>query len=65
MASKPNSQSDHSTTPTGTPDENERRAQDCRANAAYCKRVASISPDETLRKFYATLSVEWEKEAAK
>ena len=41
------------TTPSETPDESERRAQDCRAKAAYCKWVASISPDK------------WEKEAAK
>jgi hypothetical protein len=66
MASKPKQpHGPPMTTPSDTPDENERRAQDCRAKAAYCKWVASISPDETLRKFYAELSVEWEKEAAK
>ena len=53
------------TTPSETPDESERRAQDCRAKAAYCKWVASISPDNVLRHYYAKLSVEWEKGAAK
>jgi hypothetical protein len=51
------------TTPSDPPDESERRAQDCRAKAAYCKWVAQREPDENLRKFYAMLSVEWEKEA--
>jgi hypothetical protein len=51
------------TTPSETPDESERRAQDCRAKAAYCKWVAEREPDEKLRKFYAKLSIE--KEAAK
>jgi hypothetical protein len=53
------------TTPSDPPDESERRAQDCRAKAAYCKWVASISPDKVLRQYYAKLSVEWEKEATK
>jgi|ERR1700730_9054151 len=53
------------TTPSDPPDESERRAQDCRAKAAYCKWVAQREPDENLRKFYAMLSVEWEKEATK
>jgi hypothetical protein len=47
------------------PDENEKRRQDCRAKAAYCKWVAEREPNDGLRKFYAKLSVEWEKEAAK
>jgi hypothetical protein len=42
-----------------TPDHRAKRAQDCRAKAAYCKWVASISPDKVLRR------VDWEKEAAK
>jgi hypothetical protein len=46
-------------------DESESRAQDCRAKAAYCKWVARIIPDKTLRTFYAKLSVEWEKEAGR
>jgi hypothetical protein len=53
------------TTPPDTPDEREKRAQDCRAKAAYCKFVAEREPDEKLRKFYAKLSVKWEKEATK
>ena len=53
------------TTPSNTPDESERHAQDCPAKAAYCKWVASISPDKVLRQYYAKLSVEWEKEATK
>lgn len=53
------------TTPSDPPDESAKRAQDCRAKAAYCKWVASISPDENLREFYAELAVEWEKEAAR
>ena len=50
------------TTPSETPDESERRAQDCRAKAASCKWVAEREPDKKLRKFYAKLSIE--KEAA-
>jgi hypothetical protein len=53
------------TKPSDIPDESERRAQNCRGKAAYCKWVASISPDGNLREFYAELAVEWEKEAAK
>jgi hypothetical protein len=53
------------TTPSDTPDESERRAQDCRAKAAYCKWVAEREPDKGLQKYYAKLSIEWEKEAAK
>jgi hypothetical protein len=53
------------TTPSEKPDENERRAQGCRAKAAYCKWVAQLEPDKMLRNFYAKLSIEWEKEAAK
>jgi hypothetical protein len=53
------------TEPSETPDEIQMRRQDCRAKAAYCKWVASISSDEKLRKVYAQLSEEWEKEAAK
>jgi hypothetical protein len=53
------------TVPSDTPDENEKRKQDCRAKAAYCKWVAEREPNADLRKFYAQLSVEWEKEAAK
>jgi hypothetical protein len=53
------------TVPSDTPDENEKRRQDCQAKAAYCKWVASISPDEKLRKVYTQLSEEWEKEATK
>jgi hypothetical protein len=53
------------TTPSEKPDENERRAQDCRAKAAYCKWVAEREPDKILRKFFARLSIEWEKEAAR
>jgi len=40
------------TTPSETPGESERRAQDCRAKAAYCKWVAKREPDEKLRQFY-------------
>jgi ATP-dependent DNA ligase len=32
---------------------------------AYCKWVAKREPDKILREFYAKLSIEWEKEAAK
>ena len=46
-----------------TQDEDEKRRADCRAKAAYCEWVAQMSPDDTLRAFYATLSVEWDKEA--
>jgi hypothetical protein len=53
------------TAPSETPDESERRAQDCRAKAAYCKWIAEREPDKILREFYAKLSIEWEKEAAK
>jgi hypothetical protein len=56
---------DPMTTPSDTPDESERRAQDCRAKAAYCKWVAEREPDKGLQKYYAKLSIEWEKEAAK
>jgi hypothetical protein len=66
MASKPNQPARPPITPPpDTPDENERRAQDCRAKAAYCRWVAEREPNADLRKFYAELSVEWEKEAAK
>jgi hypothetical protein len=51
------------TTPSDTPDENERRAQDCRAKAVYCKFVSEREPDKVLRAYYTKLSVEWEKEA--
>jgi hypothetical protein len=53
------------TAPSDAPDENEKRRQDCRRKAAFCEWVASISSDEKLRKVYAELSVDWEKEAAK
>jgi hypothetical protein len=53
------------TTPSDTSDENERRAQDCRAKAAYCKFVADREPDKQLSKYYTGLSAEWEKEADK
>jgi hypothetical protein len=53
------------TTPSDLPDENERRKQDCRAKAAYCKFLADREPDERLRKHYIGLSAEWEKEAEK
>jgi hypothetical protein len=53
------------TTPSDTSDEKESRAQDCRAKAAYCKWVAEREPDKNLQKYYAKLSIEWEKEAAK
>jgi hypothetical protein len=53
------------TTPSDTPDESEKRAQNCRAKAAYCKWVSEREPDKGLRTFYAKLSVEWEKAAAK
>jgi hypothetical protein len=33
------------TEPSDTPDENERRAQDCRAKAAYCKFLADREPE--------------------
>jgi hypothetical protein len=67
MPSPPNSEQPQRTTtpPSDTPDESERRSQDCRAKAAYCKWVAQREPNEDLRKFYAKLSVEWEKETAK
>ena len=52
------------TTPSEKPDENERRAQDCCAKAAYCKWVAERERDKGLQKFQAKLSVEWEKKAA-
>jgi hypothetical protein len=53
------------TTPSDTPDVSERRTQDCRAKAAYCKWVSEREPEKDLRAFYAQLSVEWEKEATK
>ena len=53
------------TTPSDTPDQREKRAQDCRAKAAYCKWASEHQPDKDLRAFYAKLSVEWEKEATK
>jgi hypothetical protein len=53
------------TSPSDKPDESERRAQDCRAKAAYCKWVSEREPENYLRAFYAKLSVEWEKEATK
>ena len=52
-------------TPSDTPDESEKRAQDYRAKAAYCKWVSEREPDKVMRAFYAKLSVEWEKEATK
>jgi hypothetical protein len=52
------------TTPSDAPDESEKRAQDYRAKAAYCKWVSEREPEKDLRTFYAKLSVEWEKEAA-
>ena len=53
------------TTKPEPPDEADRRAQDCRAKAAYCKWVSELEPDKVLRAFYVKLSVEWEKEATK
>jgi hypothetical protein len=53
------------TKPSDTPDESERRAQDCRAKAAYCKWISEREPDKGLRAFYAKLSGEWEKEETK
>jgi hypothetical protein len=48
-----------------TPEESEKRAQGCRAKAAYCKWVSEREPDNVLRTVYARLSVEWEIEATK
>ena len=53
------------TEPSDTPDENQRRKQDCRAKADYCKFLADREPDKQLRKYYTELSAEWAKEAAK
>jgi hypothetical protein len=53
------------TEPSDTSDEAQRHTQDCRAKAAYCKWVTSISSDKKLRELYAQLSEEWEKEATK
>ena len=44
------------TKPSDTPDESEKRAQDYRAKAAYCKWVSERQPDKDLRAFYAELS---------
>jgi hypothetical protein len=43
--------------------EAEKRAQNCLAKAAYCKWVASITADKTLKDLYVRLSTEWQKEA--
>jgi hypothetical protein len=51
------------TVTSDTPSEDERRAQDCLAKAAYCKWVAGMETDKGLRAFYVKLSVAWEKEA--
>ncbi len=53
------------TAPSDTPDENERRKQDSRAKAVYCKFLADREPDKQLRKYYTSLSADWEKEAEK
>jgi hypothetical protein len=45
------------------PSEDERRAQDRLAKAAYCKWLLGVTTDKDLHAFYAKLSVEWEKEA--
>jgi hypothetical protein len=41
-----------------TPDENERRKQDRRAKAVYCKFLADREPDKQLRKYYTSLSAD-------
>jgi hypothetical protein len=46
-----------------TPSEDERRALDCLAKAAYCKWVVSVTTDQQMRDYYVKLSVAWEKEA--
>jgi hypothetical protein len=53
------------TVPSDPPNESEKHAQDSRAKAAYCKWLSEREPDKDLRTFYAKLSIEWEKEAAK
>jgi hypothetical protein len=65
MARKQKQPARRRTKPSDTPAENGSRAQDCRAKAAYCKWVASISTNEVWQQHYAKLSVEWEEEAAK
>jgi hypothetical protein len=44
-------------------DEAEKRAENCLAKAAYCKWVASITPDQEYRQYCTRLSVQWQKEA--
>jgi hypothetical protein len=51
------------TAKTPEQDEQQRRAENCLAKAAYCKWVVSIMPNEELRQFYTRLSVQWQKEA--
>jgi hypothetical protein len=46
------------TAPSDTPDENERRKQDRRAKAVYCKFLADREPDKQLRKYYTSLSAD-------
>jgi hypothetical protein len=50
-------------TTTSEQDRAERRAQNCLAKSAYCKWVASITPDKQLRERCLQLSTEWQKEA--
>jgi len=42
---------------------NERRKQDRRAKAVYCKFLADREPDKQLS--YTSFSADWEKEAEK
>ena len=60
MASQPQKPTD----PDDAPSNDEMRARDCDAKAAYCKWVTGMMTDPQLRDFYAELSSEWEKEAA-
>jgi hypothetical protein len=51
-------------TPATTAEQNaETRTQNCLAKAAYCKWVASITPDQHLGERYLQLSTAWQKEA--
>jgi hypothetical protein len=51
-------------TQTTTPEqEAEKRVQNCRAKAAYCKWLASITADKSPKERYVRPSTEWQKEA--
>jgi hypothetical protein len=51
------------TQPTTPEQEAEKRAQNCRAKAAYCEWLASITTDKSLKERYVRLSTEWQKGA--